>query len=178
MRAAILGVRLQARLMRSDWSALLIVLTVPLSTAVFLAIMLHAGRTDLVSHAVLAPALMALWAMVLLVSAEIVESERTSGTLEQLVASPASVPAFFAGRIALVTGFSFVPLVESWTTAAMCGYPLAVRSPLVFGVVLTLTALAVIGWAGVAAAGFVLVRAVRPLQNTLMFPVYLLSGVL
>ena len=48
--------------------------------------------------ALLAPVLMSVWSMALLVSGEIIDADRQLGTLEPLVAAPASfhTPSLFA----------------------------------------------------------------------------------
>ncbi|MGH8972449.1 MAG: ABC transporter permease, partial [Acidimicrobiia bacterium] len=153
--------------------------TMPLSTVVFLATVLHAGRPDLVGHALLAPVLMSQWAMALLVAGELVESERSHGTLELLVASPSSFPVLLAGRIAAVTvlGASAFPL--AWAVATWgFGVDVHVAHPLAFTLASLATVVAVAGWATVLAAALVLAGPVRFLQNTLTAPCYVLSGVL
>src|SRR5688500_3191701 len=76
--------------------------TIPLFAITFLAIVRHAGRDDLTAYAVMAPVLIALWALALLDSGEIVEGDRWQGVLEPAVAAPASFSLVVLGRVLAV----------------------------------------------------------------------------
>jgi ABC-2 type transport system permease protein len=65
----------------------------PPIAVVFLALVRHSGRTDLITNGLLAPVLLAAWSMALLISGEIIDADRWLGTLEPLVAAPASLMA-------------------------------------------------------------------------------------
>jgi len=179
VRAAGVGLRAQLLTLSGSPDSFLTLLTMPLSTVVLLATVLHAGRPDLVAHALVAPVLMAQWAMALLVAGDLVETERAQGTLELLVASPAPFPLLLAGRITAVTAVSTAAFAEAWAVATLgFGVDVTIGHPLAFAVAALATAFAVAGWATVFSAGLVLAGPVRFLQNTLTFPVYVLSGVL
>src|SRR5918996_5299855 len=90
MRAFVAGFRLQSRIVLTDPDYLMPLVTVPMFTITFLAIVRHAGREDLTQYALLAPVLIALWALALLDSGEIVDGDRWSGVLETVVAAPGS----------------------------------------------------------------------------------------
>jgi len=160
-------------------NSLLALATMPLTTTLLLGAVLHAGRPDLLGHALIAPVLMAQWAMALLVAGELVDTERWQGTMELVVASPTSFPALLAGRVLAVTTLGLVSFAEAGTVAVV-GFGLDVRvaDPGGFVLAAAATAFAMAGWATVMAAGLVLARSVRLLQNTLTFPFYLLGGVL
>ncbi|MDO5635528.1 MAG: hypothetical protein Q4G34_11765, partial [Micrococcus sp.] len=63
MRVLVAGWRMQLQSMRNnpDWFLALIV--APLQTVVFVTIFQHAGRGDLTAYGVLAPVLIAIWAL-------------------------------------------------------------------------------------------------------------------
>ncbi len=173
------GLRAQLLTLSRAPNSFLTLVTMPLSTVVLLATVRHAGRSDLVGHVLVAPVLMAQWAMALLVAGELVETERAEETLDLLVASPTSFPVLLAGRIAAVTMVSTVAFAEAWAVATFgFGVDVTVRHPLSFSIASLATAFAVAGWATVLSAGLVLAGPVRFLQNTLTFPFYVLSGVL
>ncbi len=153
--------------------------TAPTLTLVFLAIMLHAGRTDLAPFAVLAPALLVLWQMALQTSGDTVESERENGSLEALVASPTPLAAVIVGRIAAVTAVSLLGFVESWLVAAIVfGVRVHIYHPELFFSTLLVTGYATAGSAVVLSALFVRTRAARALQNSLTYPFYVLGGIM
>ena len=101
------AVRLQLAAFRHSPGDLLTLLSVPLFTAMFLTIMRHAGRDDLAAYAVLAPGVIAVWQMALFVSGELVDKDRSLGTLEALLATPGPL-----GLVILVLG------IWGWVRAA------------------------------------------------------------
>jgi ABC-2 type transport system permease protein len=171
MRTLFAGFRFQSRLLRRSIDDMIALVTAPLMTLVFLAIIRNAGRDDLAPYAVLAPALIVLWATALMISGEIVESERWNGTLEALVATPGSFVAVVTGRIAAVTLLSVAGFAESWPAAWLVfEVAVPVRHPVAFAAAVVVTALAMAGTASIMAAVFVLARSARAFQNTLNYP--------
>jgi ABC-2 type transport system permease protein len=179
VKALVAGFRFQLWTLRRSPDAMNALYTAPLMTLVFLAITRHAGRDDLSPYAVLAPALIMLWASALSVSGEIIEQERWNGTLEALVAVPGSLAAMVTGRIAAVTLVSLLGFVESWLVAWLVfGVVVSVWHPVAFLLALPATALAMAGTASIMSAMFVLARSARSFQNTLNYPFYVLGGVM
>lgn len=179
IRTSLAGFRVQLQHMRGTPDWFLALFTAPLTTAVFVTIFIHAGRTDLTAYAVLAPALIALWQMSLQTAGELISRERENGSLEGLLAAPAPFPAVLIGRIAAVTSVSLLAFVESWLVGwLLTGTVTAVAHPIAFVVTLLCTAIAMTGWAGVMACVFVLTRSARTFQNSLSYPFYLLGGVI
>lgn len=153
--------------------------TAPLLTLVFLAIMLHAGRDDLAPFAVLAPSLLVLWQMALQTSGDTVQSERENGSLEALVAAPTPLPAVIGGRILAVTIVSLLGFLESWVVAALVfGIVVPIHHPGAFVAAVLTTGFATASSAVVLAALFVRTRAARAFQNTMTYPFYILGGVI
>lgn len=153
--------------------------TAPLLTLVFLTITRSASRDDLAPYAVLAPALITLWTVALLIAGETVTRERINGSLEALVATPASFIGVITGRIGAVTLLSVAGFVESWLVAWLFfRIVVPIWHPLVFIATLAVTALAGAGTASMMSALFVLTRSASTFQNALTYPFYVLGGVM
>jgi ABC-2 type transport system permease protein len=173
------GFGFEVRVLRRSFGELIALVTAPMMTLVFLAITRHAGREDLAPYAVLAPALIALWSAALMISGEIVERERSNGSLEALVATPASFAAVVTGRIAAVTLLSLAAFGESWLAGWLVfRVVVPIWHPVAFAATLAVTALAMAGTASVMSALFVLARSARTFQNSLNYPFYVLGGVM
>lgn len=173
------AVRFQVSTLRRDPTSWMAFVMVPINTMLFLLIVQHAGREDLVGHAVLAPAIIAVWTTAIFNSSEIVSNDRLGGTLEPLIATPAPLAVVLLGRIATVTVFSMFAVVESWLVAALgFGQLVTIRHPFEFVVVVIATAFAVAGFATALSALLVLARGARAYVNSLSYPIYLLGGVM
>jgi ABC-2 type transport system permease protein len=178
-RAVAAGFRVQLQQMRGNPDWFLALVTAPLMTAVFLAILHSAGRSDLAPYGVVAPALIALWQMALLTAGELISRERDNGSLEALVAAPASFAALLLGGIGAVTAVSLLGFVESWTVGWLfTGSPIPIHHAWLFAATVLVTAGAMTGTASVMSCVFVLARSARSFQNSLSYPFYLLGGVL
>lgn len=170
--------RFQLRTTHRETDHMMVLITVPLYTVVFLLIVQHADRGDLTGHAVLAPVLIALWAMALMVSGELIEDERYGGTLELAIAAPSRFSAVLAGRILAVTTISLVSLLETLAVAWLFGVSVTIHHPGLFTATLLLTVLATAGTAVIMSSIFVLARSARTFQNSLSYPFYVLGGVI
>jgi ABC-2 type transport system permease protein len=179
MRAFLVGFRLQARIVLTDPDYLMPLVTVPMFTITFLAIVRHAGREDLTQYALLAPVLIALWALALLDAGEIVSEDRWTGTLEPSIAAPTPLAPLLLGRIFAVTAIALFSFVEVLVAARLAfGVAIRIEHPAEFAAALAATAFAVSGTAVIMAGLFVLSRSPRTFQNSLSFPFYVLGGVL
>jgi ABC-2 type transport system permease protein len=179
VRAFSAAFRLQLRLIRSDPDYLMPLVTVPLFTVTFLAVVRHAGRDDLTAYAVMAPVLIALWQLSLLDSGEIIEADRWQGVLEVVIAAPANVATVVLGRVFAVTAVAFLAFIEVWFVArALFGVTIEFHHPGLFLLTLAASGLAMSGTAVIMAALFVLARSARTFQNSLSYPFYVLGGVL
>jgi ABC-2 type transport system permease protein len=178
-RTFVAGYKLQLRIVRSDPDFLMPLALVPFFTIAFLAIFRHAGRDDLTTYAVLAPVLIALWQLSLVTSGEIVADDRWLGTLELVVAAPASLAASVVARVLAVTSIALLSFAEVWVVArVLFGVDVVFHHPLAFVLTLAATTLAMAGTALIMAALFVVTRSARTFQNSLSFPFYVLGGVL
>lgn len=179
LRTALAGARLQLQLVRRDIGDLMDLALTPLFAVIFLAIVQHAERPDLLGHAILAPVLIALWSKALYVSGEIIEKDRVAGTLEPTVAAPGLVHAALLGRIAAVSAFSLFALASTWLVAWLVfGLAVPIHHPLAFAAAFGATLVATAGTSVVMSAVFVLARSARTFQNSLSYPFYVLGGIL
>lgn len=180
MRTFTAAFRLQLQVIRSDPDYVMpLVVTVPLFTVIFLAIVRNAGRDDLTAFAVLAPVLISLWALSLYVSGEIVDGDRWHGVLESVVASPASFPVVLLARVTAVTTVALIAFGEAWLVAFLAfGVAVPIHHPGAFAATLAATVFATSGAGVIMASLFVVGRSVRNFQNALTYPFYVLGGVL
>lgn len=153
--------------------------TIPLFSITFLAIVRHAARDDLTPYALLAPVLIALWQLSLLDSGEVIAEDRWLGVLEAVIAAPASIGLVVVARVLTVTSVSLLAFVEVWLVARLLfGVSIEIHHPLVFVVTLAASVVAMSGTALIMAGLFVLARSARTFQNSLSYPFYVLGGVL
>ncbi|HWC14860.1 MAG TPA: ABC transporter permease [Actinomycetota bacterium] len=173
------ALRFQLQLMRSNPDYLLDIATAPVYTVIFLSIVKHADRPDLIAHAVLAPALITLWWQSLMASGEVIDTDRYYGVLEPLLATPSSLHSIVLGRIAGVTLLSLVAFAESWLTArVLFGITVQISHPGWFAIALIATTAAMAGTSTIMAGLFVRTRTARTFQNSLSYPFFVLGGVM
>ncbi|GHD21985.1 ABC transporter permease [Streptomyces galbus] len=173
------ALRLQLRLAPRSPGTLQVWATAPLFTAVFLSIAEHAHRTDLASFSVVAPTLMGQWALTLGIAGEIIAEERNQGTLEAVIATPGRFSVVVVARILAVSLLGVTTMAEAWLVAGLgFGRWIDVPHPVVLAAALLANAAAMAGTASILSSLFVLMPSARIVQNTLTYPLYLLSGVL
>lgn len=179
MRTMFAAYRLQLQIIRRNPDYLLNLATTPIFTVIFLSIVRHAGRDELVAHAVMAPVLMSLWGISLFVAGEIIVTDRSAGTFEAIIATPAPLPLTVVGRVFAVTSLGLLAFGEAWIVARVVfALPVEVAHPAVLLAALVLSAAAMSGTALVMAALFAFGRRARPFQRVLSYPFYVLGGVL
>jgi ABC-2 type transport system permease protein len=170
---------LQFRIVAADRGYLNEILANPFFAIIFLGIVRAAGRRDLTAYAVVAPVLITLWGMALEISGDIVDSDRSAGILESVVATPVGFPTVVTGRVLAVTLLSGVGVVETWLVARFgFGVDIEIHHPAALVATLVVTGLAAAGTALILAGLFVLARTARTFQNTMNYPVFLLAGVI
>ncbi|SEE35760.1 ABC-2 type transport system permease protein [Streptomyces sp. 2231.1] len=177
MRTFLAGLRLQAALLRRSPGELHTLATVPLYTLILLAMTDDPTRPGIAANAVIAPMLMALWSLGLFTAGDLIDRDRYSGTLEPTVAAPAPLALVVGGRICAVTAAGLIAFVEAWAVGLCFGVHLTLHHPLALLTGILASCLATGCTATMIAAVLVLTRRGRPYQNSLSFPVYLLSGI-
>ncbi len=179
MREIWAGLRLQMQLFRRNPGHLLIFLTVPFFSAIFLSGVEQVGKDSLVAYAVLGPSMVGLWAVSLDLGGSIIDSERIQQTFQLLVIAPCSFSRVLAGRIVTVTGLGMLTFAESILFARVVfGVRVHVAQPAVMIATLAVTAVAMAGTSTAMAALFVAARAARRFANALGYPFYILGGLL
>ncbi|MFG2428679.1 ABC transporter permease [Streptomyces sp. NPDC048590] len=175
----IAGFEFQIVAMRGQADTYFSLITAPFFAVVFMAIMEYTGRTDLNSHAVVAPMLITLWTAALSFSGEMISDDRANGRLESLVAAPVEFSLLIFGRLSACMLLALPSFLMSYLAAGtVFGYWMSFERPVLFAVALVLTAAATAATATALSAVFVLAPGARIVQNTLSFPVYLLGGVM
>ncbi len=168
------AIKVQVQQTRRDIEDLLPLLTMPLFTLIFMAILDFLGRKDLSSFAIVAPLLLTIGQMGIFVASEMIVRERAGQTLEMLVASPAPFAVIIISRIGALSVLGLVGFLESWLLATLLfGANITIHHPLLLIAALILTIVAATSTALTCFS-----RSPRTLQNRIAFPLFLISGVL
>ncbi len=171
--------RAQFHMSRRTIRDLSTLINIPLYTIIFMAILAYAGRNDLASYTLVAPLLMTVGQMAFMVASDLVAQERNFDTLELTVATPTPFPLVLFPRIAVITSVSFVAIFECWLIIRFVfDVTLTVHHPWLLALTIIVTSLASAGTALVTAAVFVFARTARTFQNAIIWPLFLLAGVL
>ena len=130
-------------------------------------------------YVVVGAALAGLWSTLLFSGSGAITHERWMGTLELLIASPASMFVIFGGKMVGTLAFSMSSLVLSYGIGAwLFGYPITVADPAGFAVSLAFAVLALWATGMVFAPLSILWRSVGRFLGALEYPIYALSGFL
>lgn len=172
------GLRLQTVIFRRSSDQVPILIAIPFFVLVFMSVTRYAGRPDLDSYAILAPALAGIWMFALFLASEIIDGDRWAGVLDILVASPASMLVVVVGRTVAVGVLGLISFVETWLCALVFfGAGIRVPHPGWFLAGLLATCLATVATSIVLAALFVLGRSAVLWQASLGYPFYVLGGI-
>lgn len=178
-RVVVASFRLQLAITRRSPGHLMILVTSPLFTVIFLSLVVHAGRPGAIANAVLAPGLIGLWLISLDLAASIIGEDRWAGRIELLVGSPSGLSLVVFGRILVIILAGALTFGESWVVATVFfRLPVPLAEPGIFAMAIAATCLAMAGTATLLAATFVLSRALHVFQNALSYPFYILGGIL
>ncbi len=171
--------RMQLRMTRRNVEDLFPILTIPLSSAIALAILQSSGRDDLAGYALVAVGLMSIGQMAFFVGSEILATEREGQTLELIVASPTPFYIPLLCRITVLTSLGVVGFAEAWILARVVfGVHVRVPHPTLFATAIMLTVVASACTALITSTVFCFGRTTRTYQNAISGPLYLLAGVL
>src|SRR6266480_7322597 len=140
-------------MVRAHPDSLIPLLTAPLFTLIFLAIVRHGGRHDLQPDALMAPGLMTLWWFALYEGGKVVTGDRWEGLLESMLAAPVSLASVIFGRIAAMMCFGLLGFFEVWGVGeAFFGVGIPFEHPTALALTLVATVFAMAGTAVVFAA--------------------------
>lgn len=120
-----------------------------------------------------------LWTTLLFNGGHSITGERWTGTLEPLVASPASLRLIVYGKVLANVTQSLLSMAGCYTLISLIlGYPLTLVHPWLFFISLIFTVFALVSFGLIIASFFILVPDFARMVNTLEFPVYILCGFL
>ena len=179
MRAFLAGARLQLRFFRAYPDGLIPFFTAPMFAVIFLMIFRHAGRADLTPYATIAPVFIALWWLALFNAGWAIQIERWNGTIEMLVAAPASFAAVVLGRITTTTMIGIVSFGETWLVGRLLfGANVRIYHPWAFVATIAVTLATMAGTSVAMSSLFVLTRNAVTFSNAASYPFYILGGIL
>lgn len=172
------GIRLQSALVARTPAQLLVLVTAPLFSVIFLSLAVHGGAASRVASAMIAPGLMSMWLISLDVAASVLSEDRYGGRLELFLSTPASLSLVVLGRILAVSVVGMLAFAESWLVARVAfGVTVPVHHPGLVVLALAVTVLAGSFTATLLASAFVLSRGLHVYQNAMSYPIYILGGV-
>lgn len=120
-----------------------------------------------------------LWTTLLFGSGNAITTERWTGTLELIAATPTPMWMIVFGKSLGVLLQSLLSMVVSYLLGWLVfGYPLTIAQPLEFFIALFVGLLSFIAFGLVLAPAFLLNPQVQQFQNALEYPVYILCGFL
>jgi ABC-2 type transport system permease protein len=136
------------------------------------------GRVDL-EEAALGSALVALWGSTVWASGSILRAERWQGTLPQILARPAGLGTVLLGKTLGATLRSGLFIAGTVTvTAVALGDPITIELPLPFLAALLAVLASALVLGLLLSCLFVLTRAAGRISEALMYPVFILGGLL
>lgn len=166
---------------RADWHAANVILGV-VQPASFLVITALAskgtGRVSL-DDAALGSALVALWGATVWASGFILAAERWQGTLSQLLPRPVGLGTVLFGKTlgATLRSALFISVTVS-VVAALLGHPITVSNPGAFVAALIAVLVSALVLGLLVACLFVLTRSAGRISEAIMYPVFILGGLL
>ncbi len=120
-----------------------------------------------------------LWSTLLFGSGNAITSERWTGTLENLAATPTPLWMIVFGKTLASTFQSLLSMLASYALGwIVFGYPLAIAQPLEFGIALFIGVVSFIAFGLMLAPAFLLNPQIQQFQNAMEYPVYILCGFL
>lgn len=135
-------------------------------------------RVDL-DDVALGSALVALWGATVWSSGAILRGERWQGTLSQIMARPAGLGTVLVGKTLGATLRSLVFIAGTvMVTAALLGHPITVERPVPFIAALLAVLVSALILGVLLSSLFVLTRAAGRISEALMYPVFILGGML
>ena len=173
------SVRAQFSMTRRSIEEIRAIVVMPIHAVIFMAVFKYVGRDDLAAYSLVAPMLMSVGQMGFFMASELMARERNDQTLEIVVATPSPFWLIILSRITVMTVLSLLGIAVSWLIIRLVfGVTVTVHHPLIFGVTLIATTLAAAGTTLITAALFCIARNARTYQNSILYPIFLLGGIL
>ena len=163
----------------TDGFVLFGILIQPLIVAFMALWMLKGKGPDYAIFVVIGSGMTGLWTTLLFNGGNSITGERWTGTLEPLVASPASLRVVIYGKVLANVTQSLLSMIGSYFLISFAmGYPLTLTYPVLFFVSLVISVFSLVSFGLILASFFILVPDFARMVNTLEFPVYILCGFL
>lgn len=179
IRVIALAFEIELRQNLTDGFVLFGILIQPLIVAFLALWMLKDKGAEHAIFVVVGSGMTGLWTTLLFNGGNSVRHERNTGTLEALVASPASLRLVVFGKILANVIQSLGSMIFSYIVISLIfHYPLAIAQPVLFFTSLGLTVFAFACFGLILASLFILIPNFQRMQNSLEFPVYILCGFL
>lgn len=173
------SVRAQFSMTRRSVEEIRAIVVMPIHAVIFMAVFKYVGRDDLAAYSLVAPMLMSVGQMGFFMASELLARERNDQTLEIVVATPSPFWLIILSRITVMTVLSLLGIVVSWLIIRLVfGVTVTVHHPLILAVTLIATTLAAAGTTLITAALFCIARNARTYQNSILYPIFLLGGIL
>lgn len=154
-------------------------LLMPLIYALIAFGVLGAKATENGIYIAIGAGLAGLWSTLLFGSGNAITSERWTGTLENLAASPTPLWVIVFGKTLASTLQSLLSMVASYVLGSLVfGYPLVVAQPAAFGIALAVGLVSFIAFGLMLAPAFLLNPQIQQFQNAMEYPIYILCGFL
>ena len=155
------------------------ILIQPLIVAFMALWMLKDKGPDNAIFVVVGSGMTGLWTTLLFNGGNSITGERWNGTLEPLVASPASMRVVIYGKVLANVTQSLLSMIGSYTLISLVmGYPLTLAQPGLFFISLLVSVVSLVSFGLILASFFILIPDFARMVNTLEFPVYILGGFL
>ncbi len=174
-----LAFEIELRQNMTDGFVLFGILIQPLIVAFMALWMLKGKGPDYAIFVVVGSGMTGLWTTLLFNGGNSITGERWTGTLEPLVASPASLRIIIYGKVLANVMQSLLSMIGSYLLISLIlGYPLTLARPALFFVSLVFTVFALVSFGLILASFFILIPDFARMVNTLEFPIYILCGFL
>jgi len=179
LRVLIVAFEIELRQNLTDGFVLFGIILQPMIIAFMALWMLKDQVADYAIFVVVGSGMTGLWTTLLFNGGNSITSERWTGTLESLVASPTPLRLVVFGKIlANITQALFSMIFCYAFISLIIGFALPIAQPLQFAISAVLMVFAFVTFGLVVGSMFVLNPDVRNFQNGLEFVVYILSGFL
>ncbi|MEZ0075270.1 ABC transporter permease [Planotetraspora sp. GP83] len=179
MTAVLAATRMHLAMVASRPIDAIALMTTPLLSVVFASVGRAAGREDFLVTAITGAGLIGLWVLTVNQTGDLISTDRWQGTLELLLAVPASLSSIVLGRLSAVVAIGTLAFAESYLVATVVfGASIEIHHPVIFAVTLLVTLVAIAGTACLLAPLFVLSRNTVLFEVVLTYPFYILGAVL
>jgi ABC-2 type transport system permease protein len=178
-RIMLLAFEIELRQNMTDGFVLFGILIQPLIVAFMALWMLKGKGPDYAIFVVVGSGMTGLWTTLLFNGGNSITGERWTGTLEPLVASPASLRVVIYGKVLANVLQSLLSMIGSYLLISLIfGYPLTLSRPWLFFISLFVSVVSLVSFGLILASFFILIPDFARMVNTLEFPVYILGGFL